>query len=70
MIVETARTTPAYARESENFLQERYAVLLEFYRATVAMNNTFGHPEATAADEKRAEERFDAALANARRVIG
>lgn len=69
MIVETARTTPAYA-SGPCLGCGRYVVLLEFYRATVAMNNTLGHPEATAADENRAEARFDAALAAVRRVIG
>ncbi|TWI69027.1 hypothetical protein IP91_00092 [Pseudoduganella lurida] len=35
--------------------------LLEYFRAGVALGNTLGHPDATAADENRAEARYDAA---------
>lgn len=41
-------------------------VLLEFTRATLELNSTIGHPEATVEDERRAEARYDAALPAAR----
>lgn len=65
--MDTARTTPAYARDD---LERRYAVLLELYNATRDMTRTIGHPEATVADEARAELRYEAAYDAARRVIG
>lgn len=37
-------------------------VLLEFARAALELSATLGHPDATAEDERRAEERYDAAL--------
>jgi hypothetical protein len=43
-------------------LQTEHAALLEFARAVRALEITLAHPEATAADEQKAEARYDIAL--------
>lgn len=55
---------------SENLeLKRQNAVLLEYFNASVAFSNTVGHEEATVEDERKAEERFDAATLAVRAAL-